>query len=306
MNESAVFVQVLVLFILILVGYLIRKKDLIDEIFTSKLTNLILTIFLPCMIIDAMQIQYEPSMLGKIGSLILISLIMYTITIVVSYAYQLGTKKKVDSEVFQYAILFSNVGFMGYPVVEAVLGKDAIFYTAIFNLPFNLFVSTIGVYLFTKGNKHYQFSFKELLNPVIYSVILGFTFFLCNIQLPDVINSPLSLLGNMTTPLSMIVIGSMLCASNIGDAFKNKQMYVVSIIRLIVLPVLVFYLLKGQVSDPLLFGIPIIISAMPAASNTAIYANKYEANGALASQVVFITTLFSIVTIPLMASLLLG
>jgi len=305
MDIKNVFTQVLVLFILILIGYIATKKNLIDNELSKKLSKLVMTIFLPCMIINSMQLEYNPNILRRIIFLILISLLTYSFSFLVSILFKNFFKSKEDIGVYQFAILFSNVGFMGYPVVEAILGKDAIFYAAIFNIPFNLLMMTLGVFVFSKDNCNYSFSSKALINPVIISILIGLLLFILNIKLPCFINKPLELLGNITTPMSMLVIGSMLCSSSIVESLKNKKLYIVSFVRLILIPILIYFILKNIIYDKLLFSIPIVISSMPAASNTAILANQYNANEKLASQLVFISTLFSIVTIPIIAGLLL-
>lgn len=306
MNLSNVFIQVLVLFILILVGYIARKRNLLDEHTTSKLSSLTMSIFLPAMIIDSMQIDYSPEMVDRIVKLLVISIVMYTFSFLIAYCLKFIFKSSKDIGIYQYIVMFSNVGFMGYPVVEAVLGKEAVFYTAIFNLPFNFFVITIGTYFLSKGKNNYSFSIKSFINPVIISIFIGLVIFIFSIELPIFINKPITMLGNITTPLSMLVIGSMLCASSATECFFNKKLYFVSFIRLILLPVAIYLLLRGQINDSLLLSIPIVISSMPAAANTAIMASEYDVNATLASQAVFLTTLFSIITIPLISMLLLG
>lgn len=305
MDISNVFTQVLTLFILIIVGYCTRKKGLMDDNFTSKLSSLVMNIFLPCMIINSMQIEYNPNMVNKIITLIIISLFMYSISFIIAYFSKYIFKSNEDLGIYQFVILFSNVGFMGYPIVQAILGKDAIFYTAIFNLPFNLLIMTIGAFLLCRNNNNYKFSAKILLNPVIIAVFLGLLLFAINIKLPKFINNPIELLGNVTTPISMLVIGSMLFSSSAFECFFNKKLYILSFIRLLLLPFIVYFLLKGILHDNMLLCIPVVISAMPAASNTAILASEYKANEGLASQAVFISTLFSIFTIPLVAGILL-
>lgn len=305
MDIKNVFTQVFILFILILVGYIATKKNLIDSSLTKKLSKLIMNIFLPCMIINSMQLEYSPTVLKKVLLLILISLLIYAISFLIAIIFKAISRSKNDIGVYQFAILFSNVGFMGYPIVEAILGKDAIFYAAIFNIPFNLLIMTLGVFVICKENNNYSFSFKSLINPVIISIFIGLSLFILNIKLPYIINRPIELLGNITTPLSMIVIGSMLCLSSISECVKNKKLYIVSFIRLILMPILIYFILKGIVYDKLLFSIPIVIVSMPVASNTAILSSEYNANDKLASQLVFMSTLFSIVTIPIISSILL-
>ena len=305
MDIKNVFTQVFILFILILVGYIATKTNLIDSSLTKKLSKLIMNIFLPCMIINSMQLEYSPTVLKKVLLLILISLFIYAISFLIAIIFKAISKSKNDIGVYQFAILFSNVGFMGYPIVEAILGKDAIFYAAIFNIPFNLLIMTLGVFVICKENNNYSFSFKSLINPVIISIFIGLSLFILNIKLPYIINRPIELLGNITTPLSMIVIGSMLCLSSISECVKNKKLYIVSFIRLVLMPILIYFILKGIVYDKLLFSIPIVIVSMPVASNTAILSSEYNANDKLASQLVFMSTLFSIVTIPIISSILL-
>lgn len=305
MNFQNVLIQILVLFLLILVGYLCRYKNIMDESTTAGLTNLVMTIFLPSMIISSMQIDFDVSLINNIISLVLISILMYSVTIVIALLLKKFLSKDNDIGIYQYVVIFSNVGFMGYPVIEAIFGNEAVFFTSIFNLPFNLLVFTIGTYLLNKNNEGYTFSFKKILSPAIIAVLLGLSLFILRIKLPSPIFKSLDMLGSITTPLSMLVIGSLLSQSSIKESFINKKLYLISFIRLIALPIIVFIILKPYIDNPLLLGIPVIISAMPAASNTAIMAKSYDANYNLASQAVFLTTLCSIVTIPLISIILL-
>lgn len=301
MNFNNVFMQVFILFILILVGYISRKKNLLDEYTTSKLSSLTMSIFLPSMIINSMQIEYNSQMIDKIINLIIISFIMYLFSFLIAYSLKFIFKSSKDLGIYQYVIVFSNVGFMGYPVIEAILGKEAVFYTAIFNLPFNLLIITLGTYLLSSEKTAYSFSFKSLINPVIISIAIGLIIFISNIKLPLFISKPITMLGEITTPLSMLIIGSMLCSSSAIECFFNKKLYLITLIRLIILPIAIYLILKNQIQDNFLLYIPVIISSMPAAANTAIMANEYDANTILASQAVFFTTLFSIITIPLIS-----
>ncbi len=301
MSFFSIFNQILILFIIMLTGYYLRKKEFIDKDFTTTVAKLILSFFLPSMIINSMQIEYNPNMISKIFTLLLISLLMYIISFIIAYMLKFIFKSKDNIGIYQYIVMFSNVGFMGYPVVEAILGKDAIFYTAIFNLPFNLLIITIGVYFLSNKNEINRFSFKSFINPIIVSLVVGLMLFIFRIKLPQSINQSLRLLGDLTTPLSMIVIGSMLFDSSAKNCFTNKKLFFISFIRLVLLPLVIYLILKDIVEDQLLLAIPIIISAMPAAANTAIMAVEYKSNEVLASQSVFLTTLLSLVTIPLIS-----
>ncbi|MCC0673520.1 AEC family transporter [Clostridioides sp. ES-S-0145-01] len=308
MNFSNIFIQVAVLFIIILVGYFVRKFNLLDEHCTSKLSNLTMTIFLPSMIISSMQINFDNKMIQKILLLLFISLVMYIVSIIIAFLlkYILKCEDTKDLGIYQYIVVFSNVAFMGYPVIEAVLGHEAIFYTAIFNLPFNLFSFTLGIYLLSKGSTTKGFSMKLLISPATIAVVIGLFLFITGLRLPQFINDPLKMLGDMTTPISMIIIGSLLANSSAIDCFVNKRLYLVTIVRLLVLPVIIYFILKGWVNDKMILAIPVVISSMPAAANTAIFANQYDSNVTLASQCVFFTTLFSVISIPFISIFLLS
>ncbi|WP_371025281.1 AEC family transporter [Paraclostridium ghonii] len=306
MDFSNIFIQITVLFLLILVGYISSIKGLLNKPTISGLTKLIMTLFLPSMIICAMQMDFNPNLVNDIVSLIIISILMYFTTILIAFLFKFFIKNDTDCGVYQYIIIFSNVGFMGYPVIRAVLGEEAIFFTAIFNLPFNFFVFTVGTYLLNKHNSEYTFSIKSILTPPIIGVLTGLSFFLLRIKLPLPIFNTLNMLGSITTPLSMLVIGGLLANSPIKETFINKKLYMVSLIRLLVVPSVVYLILSLYIKNPILLGVPVVISAMPAASNTAIMAKTYDANDQLASQAVFLTTLISIVTIPLVSIILLS
>lgn len=306
MSFKNIFTQVAVLFIIILVGYFVRKKGLLDESSTSKLSSLVMNIFLPAMIITAMQIQFDKEMIPKILSLLFVSMVMFGVSTIVAFCLKIFIKSDSKLGIFQYALVFSNSGFMGYPVVEAVLGKGAIFYAAIFNLPFNFLCFTLGVYFLSKGNSNAKFSIKSMINPSMIAVFIGLALFVTGTELPVFINHPLELLGDVTTPISMIVIGSMLAGSSAMECFKRFDMYMLAVLRLVAIPVLVFLVLRPFSFDSVVMAIPVVISAMPSTANTAIMANEYGADVALASQAVFFTTLFSVVSIPLISVLLLG
>lgn len=301
-----IFTQVAVLFIIILVGYFVRKKGLLDESSTSKLSSLVMNIFLPAMIITAMQIQFDKEMIPKILSLLFVSMVMFGVSTIVAFCLKFFIKSYSKLGIFQYSLVFSNSGFMGYPVVEAVLGKGAIFYAAIFNLPFNFLCFTLGVYFLSKGNSNARFSIKSMINPSMIAVFIGLALFVTGTELPVFVNQPLELLGDVTTPISMIVIGSMLAGSSAMECFKRFDMYMLAILRLVAIPMLVFLVLRPFSFDSVVMAIPVVIAAMPSAANTAIMANEYGSDVSLASQAVFFTTLFSVVSIPLISVLLLA
>lgn len=301
--------QVIVLFLLIVVGYVIKKLKVISNDMNRDISNLVMNVALPAFIIKAMNFSFAPDVLIKSGKLVVISGCIYFFVIVFSF---FTTKiMKVNGQtrdVFQYTIVFSNVGYMGYPVIKALMGDIGVFYAALYNLPFNVLTWTIGVYFLTRNgdnatgdsvNTGGNLSIKRFVNPGLVAIIIGFGLFLFSIELPYPIYKTLDLMGSLTTPLAMLFIGSILADVKSSEILSEKRVFVVCIIRLLILPALVMLILKFLGFEEHLLSIPVIITAMPAAANAAIMASKFNNDYHLTSKIVFLSTLFSVLTIPL-------
>lgn len=302
MNYSNVLNQVIVLFLIMVVGYIARKRNIINTPTNKGLSELLLRITLPAMIIVSFNYTYSKEMLVKAGILFGISLVIHVSLVFISKLLYYKFPENVNG-VLRFITVFSNCGFMGYPVVSSVYGKVGIFYTAIFNIPFNILMYTLGVMLFTQ-KKGFKSLGKEILSPTLISIFIGLLIFVLSIKLPYPIFRTLDLIGSTTTPISMIVVGSMIAEIDIKNVFVGIEIYYGALIRLIVTPLLVLIILRLCGARGMNLGIPVLITAMPAAANTAIMAEKYNADSMLASRFVFITTIFSTLTIPLIILLL--
>lgn len=307
--------QTIVLFLILITGYMGKKFKLITNNMNKDLSNLILYIALPCMIITSLSsYDFSKELLIVSGKLIAISWIVYAASIFLSYP--LAKLLKLDGttkDIFQFGIVFSNVAFMGFPVINSVFGSQGIFYAALYNLPFNFILWTFGVMVLSRPgtdevnpilNEKGSINLKILLNPGIISVFIGFILFLTSIKLPGPIFEAMELLGNITTPLSMIFVGSILADIDVKKVFTNKVAFILSGIRLLGIPLILLLVLKQFDLDSMTIGIPVIITAMPIAANCTIMATKYGNDYHLGSQVVFISTMLSMITIPLLVTLL--
>lgn len=305
MDYNLIFNQILILFILSIVGYTARKINIFGDKVTKGLSDIILKITLPAMIIESMINNDDPNLAEQFGKFLLISFIVYTISFILAIVLpRLIWSKPFEKGVFEFAIMFSNVGFMGYPITAAVFGEEGVFYTAIFNLPFNLLVFTIGIiFLSSNQDKKTKIDLKLLINPGIIAVLIGFVIFYFKIPLPLAIKGSLNLLGSVTTPISMIVIGGLLAKISINKIFSNYRVYLIAIFKLFLVPIVVYFSLRSFVDGVYLLGVPVLLSAMPVAVNSAILAEEYKGNAELASQTVFISTLFSIFSIPIITML---
>lgn len=198
---------------------------------------------------------------------------------------------------------FSNCGFVGYPVIQGIYGSVGVFYTSIFTIPFNLFMYSYGVMLFT-GEKSFKNMKKNLINMPLISILLGTIIFLFSIRLPEPVINTLGSIGNMTTPLSMFIIGAMLADVSVKDVFKDLTIYYVNFIKLIAAPILIYFLLKFLDADKTLLYICVILVSMPTASLIGVLAERYNVNKAIASKCAFLTTIMSLFTIPAVLSLM--
>ncbi|MGM0379208.1 MAG: AEC family transporter [Bacillota bacterium] len=298
--------QVIILFSLIVVGYIIKKLHIVKDSMKDDISSLVINVTLPAFIISSMASSFSVEILENSLTLIIISFSMYFFAIVLGLVYtKIINVKGKRRDIFRYIIAFSNCGFMGYPVVGAILGKQGVFYTAIFNLGFTTLVWTYGVYMIkSKSDRKMSIkeSLKSMVTPALVAVITGFTIFILQIELPFFIKEILSMLGNVTTPLSMMLIGFILSEIHIKDIVSDKKVYLLAIARLIIMPGSVYLALNFLGITGYVLQIPVLIASMPAAANTAIIASKYGGDYQLASKGIFITTLLSIITIPIVIS----
>ena len=201
--------------------------------------------------------------------------------------------------VMQYATICNNAGFMGLPIIESVFGATGVLYGSIVLIPIRLFMWTMGLSLFTKSDK--KQAFKRLAtHPCIWAVILGFGYMFLPWSLPSFLSDAINVLGRCTMPLAMLIVGSILSEVNFKTVFE-KATFFFSAIRLIAIPAIVFAVLTLIGIDSTVRGVAVLSTAMPAALITAMLAQKYGQDASFASKVIFVSTLFSLVTLPAIA-----
>jgi predicted permease len=206
--------------------------------------------------------------------------------------------KKAPQEknvVLRYATAFPNCGYLGIPVLGGLFGTEGVIYTSAFIMSFNIYMWTFGIKIFSgKSEKWYM----PFIRPAIISIVLGIIIFIFSIQLPTPLYDALSMVGGMTSPLAMLLVGSFLADSKLKDIFADKYIYILSILRFIVWPGIMFFALKPFNLPQVVFACCVLISSMPAAANTVILATSYEKNPKFASETVALTTLIALATIP--------
>lgn len=299
--------SLLKIFLILLPGIYFGRKNIIDEKQCEGISSIVVNIAWPCLVITALQMDFSETLLINSGLLagafVVISVLAYGVGMI------LCRFLKTDEQIMYlviYMFLFSNTGFMGIPVCETLYGEEGVFYAALMDSLSDVFVFTVGTFLVKKSmGVIIKNNPKELITPGLISIVIGVALFLLDIKLPVVLGETLATVGGITTPLAMFIIGYKLGKMKIKDMLGDRTAYIVSCFRLLVLPAVVVLALWGfGVEMTVLTKVIAMEIAMPVATCTVIFVEQYRGNTRFASKCVLLSTLMSVVTIPLFAILL--
>ncbi len=296
-----VFIQVAVMFIIMSIGILCYKKKMISENTGAELSKFLLMIVNPCVILHAFQIEYKPELLNGLVISAILAVVSNTLGVIIATLFIRKNPERKEYIVERFAIVFSNCGFMGIPLIQAVVGDIGVFYASTYVAVFNLFTWTYGVSIM-KGKMSLKDIIKVLTSAPIISIVVGIAIFIFSVKLPLVIAKPIEFISSLNTPLAMIVTGIYLARTDIRSALKNIRIFAVSAIRLIVVPavmliVFIFIGAENEIFTSLLIA-NMIATACPTASSTLMMSRMFERNAEYASMIITVSTLFSILTIP--------
>ena len=286
------------------IGFIARKSKVLSSGDTTALTTVLLNVTLPALLIMSMQMDFDRTVFFN-SLFVLVTAIGVKIACLFAVIpiVKLLKADRSEGKVLRCSMAFSNTTFMGIPIIYAVFGSDALMYAAMGSVAANVSLFTAGAAVM-RGNRA-QLNIKTiLLNKLIIAIFIGFVLYVFSIRIPHVLGTGLSMIGGATTPLSMIVIGSILAENELKSVFLGWKMYIAIFMRLIVLPLVVFFLLSLFVADEKIVSIITILIAMPVAAVVAILAAQYENEPLLASRIVFVSTVLSVISIPLIISVI--
>ncbi len=293
--------QVGILYIIVLVGVICDKIGFFTEKTAKACTDLLFYIITPCVIIKSFLTQ---EFTKESGISLLIALGFGFLIHIVAIIINMPLFKKGDPEkncIFKYSSIYGNVGYMTLPLTEAILGSEGVFYCSAVVMAFNVLSFTHGIYIMNKtSEKSDKFDLKKLIfNPGVISVAIGLPLFLLKVDLPDIIFKPVDYIAATQTPVAMLIFGTFLAHTKFSDILKNKQILLVSLSKLIVLPavMIIIYKLSG-LTGTLLTALT-ISSCAPTANNTVMFAAKYNKDTSLAAQVIACVSFISIITMPI-------
>ena len=307
MDGSALLVieKVATLFLILLAGIAARKMNIIDWHATEKLSAFLLNITQPLMIITSFQMDFDSEKLKNGAYLFVLSAIVHVFTAATVFLLYKPIKSGDKKKVYEMSTIFCNCAFLGYPVLKVIFGEDlGVFYGAFYAMFFNIFIWTYGVLLITRNGKggapKPKIPAKKIfLNAGMVSSVLGIMIFLAGIKLPKVLYDSSKLIGDMTFPLSMVIIGSLVSDIKPKEMFLSAENYYYIFVKLIFFPLSVGFVCYMLKLPRLIVYMGTVMSSLPSAANVAIFAQAYGADSKAAAINVGLSTLFSIGTIPL-------
>lgn len=295
------------IFIMIVPGFIFAKKNMLSEEQSLGITSVVVNLTWPCLVIDAMQIPFSKEILGNCGYAFVVMTVIFILALVISIGLVRVLKmERARRYLFTFMIIFGNTGFIGIPIINALYGKDALFYASIVEMVNDVFLFTVGIMLIQmSAGQQKKMEISGLLTPGMAGVVIGFLLFLFDFQLPGFIGDSIGIIGGATTPLSMLAIGFQIGKMNFKEIFGDVSIYVFSFAKLIVIPAIVFVIMVVLLKDVSLLAKVIILEfAMPTAACTTIFSQQYGSDVGFATKGVLVSTLFSIATLPIFTILL--
>lgn len=293
------------LFALVVVGYIAGRLGYMGGEFDKKLSSLVINFTCPALILSSAMTGELPDR-RLILPLLGISTLTYVILSIVAFLLpRYLTRKKEDEGVVGFALMFGNVGFMGYPVVASIFGHQAVFYAAVLNVVNTFAVFTIGTILIVgdlSDGKHFQK--KVLYSTPMLSAYLAMLIVALGIDnIPGIVSQPLTMLGNITVPAALLIVGSSMSQLSARSMLGDLSVYTTTVFRLLLIPVGFYFLCSALGFDPYVVNINTVVIAMPVATYGTILCLKYNRDTTLITEVTLITTLLSMLTIPLLTIL---
>lgn len=296
--------QMIVLFIYMMIGYFAYKKGKLDEEAGSKLSWIVLNIANPMLVISAaVNGEGEIKGLDLIFTAAVAVWMFAVIGLLAQFLPKLLHVEKKDVPLYKLMILFNNMAFMGFPLISATYGSNALLYAAVFLLPFNILIYTYGVQVVQEEKAEKKFAWDKILNVGVISCVIAAVLYIGHIPVPQFVKTCSQGLGNLTGPLSMIVTGISLTKIKIKELFLDVKLLIFSLIKLIIIPIAGTLLLKQVIDNTILCGTFMIILSTPVASMTLMLAEPEREECEALVKGISLTTILSVVTIPLVSAI---
>lgn len=292
-----------VLFIIVVLGYALCKLGYMGEDFDRKLSSIVVDVTAPLLILSSVMGESLPDR-TLILPLLGVGFLTYVLLLVFGFFVpRLIAADRNDQGMIGFALMFANVGFIGYPIVSSIFGAKAVFYAALLNMPNTFFIFTAGVMLVKGEYSVRKLNLKLLFSPSMIAAFVAALLVAFDVHTPEIVARPVTMVGNITVPAALMIIGSSMARLPLHDIIGSPKVYVASVVRLGVVPVSLYFLFKVCGVSDIVNEINTVVIAMPVASFGTMFCMKYGRNPALMTEMTFITTVGSIFTIPLITML---
>lgn len=297
---GGVMTQVIIMLLLIVVGFILARTRLVNDMGVDQMVNILFYAVTPVMIIDSFcRVEFTADAALSLAVMAGCAFAAHLVGILLSWVVfrKWGGNGR---SVLQCSSIFSNCGFMSLPLAEGLLGANGVFLVSVYVAVHNLLIWTVGLRFFTGGKMSVK---KALLNPGVIGILIGLPIFFFSVSLPGAVSGALTHIANLNTPLAMVVIGCYLAAASLRPEAGDSRLWAAIGLRLAAVPLICLgaFRLCGITGD-LLTACMIPVSA-PAAANVVMFAAKFGGDTRLASRMVPISTIVSIATIPVMLTL---
>ena len=289
--------QIAVMFVIISAGILCSRFGVIDHEKSKTLSAVILKVVTPALIISSFQTEFTADTVRGLYGSLLLGIVSFAISILVP-TWIVRKSRHYDYVVARFSCMYPNCGFIGIPLAYGVFGQEGVFYINAFAAIFNLLVYSHGVYIMNSSD--YCFSWKRLVSPGIAGVMIGLSLFIMRWKLPYVVLRPMEMLADMNTPLAMLVAGVSMAGTDLAGVIRAPKVFRLSLYRLVLIPVLFILASRFLFLPEVVRMTGVLAASCPAAAIGILFSLQYGRDEVYASQVFAMTTILSIVTVPLM------
>ena len=300
MDFTALLNTIIMLFIFMAVGFVANKLGIIDEISSKRLSKLTISICQPCLIIGSLvKFEYSTENL-KLGFITLGLGILIHATLAVIAFFACRPFKDIDEQkITEFCMIFGNAGFIGFPILESIFGAKGLFMGAFFIISFHLTLWTWGIAILARKRSDIKLTVKKIfINVGTVPSVVGIILFLLNFEMPKFVTSTLGYLGDMCTPVSMLIIGTLLARTNLISLFKSFKVYYLSVMKLVISPLIVCVIMTliGFSEEMTLFMTA--ACCLPSAASVSMLSELYNLKSEYSAQLVGMSSLLSVLSIP--------
>lgn len=297
--------QMLIFFLIMLVGYICRKIKVFGETTGKMISGIVINIGNPALIIasgmNPETLEHKEKLLVTLGVALIFFAIMFVIAELIP---RLLRADREDYGAYQVMTIFSNIGFMGYPLLDAMYGSEAVIHAAIFNLLYSVLIYTYGIRKMKTDGSMEKLSWRQFVNVGVISCVIAVILYISNLPVPALFEDTANRIGAITGPLSMLVIGDSLAQIRLKDLFTDVRLLIFSGLKLLLVPAVLLWGLGFFITDPLFRGVCLVMTATPVGSMTVMLAQQYGGDYRLTSKGVALTTVLSVATMPFLFWLL--